>query len=123
MKDVHFLTSGVLFKKYGRGDRFFPSKRFIQLTPDLRHLILRNEAYSIKRMIPTHHILQIQMGRNTQNFKRFKKVYENNSRSCSLMLKEQTLDLEAENFQELDLFIKSLSSVLVIINDQGFLGV
>ena len=63
------------------------------------------------------------MGRNTQNFKRFKKVYENNSRSCSLMLKEQTLDLEAENFQELDLFIKSLSSVLVIINDQGFLGV
>lgn len=42
LKNVHFLTGGIFLKKYGRYDHYIPSKRLIQLSPDLKHLVIRN---------------------------------------------------------------------------------
>jgi hypothetical protein len=82
------------------------------LSSDLKFLICKDESNNIKKLIPLNDIINIKIGRQTENFKRFSSDYDNRNRSFSLMLKERTFDLEGKNKDEVNQFIKTLDNIL-----------
>lgn len=109
---VNLLTKGGLFLKYGRWGK--PHMRHILVTADLKHVewwhLNKNKASG---NIMTINILSVQTGRNTKNFKRFKRPDMENL-SFSLVCKNRSIDLEVakDNKTSAEVWVMAFESLL-----------
>jgi hypothetical protein len=105
------LRRGKVFLKYGYNNLFGPSKRRIYFSSDLRKMFwLKPNTQKILKTFDFGDIVQVLDGRQTDNFKRVSKKKDpvKDSLSFSIVLKDRTIDLQAETQKDKDEFYKSL---------------
>jgi hypothetical protein len=91
---VNLLTKGGVFLKYGRRGK--PHLRHVYITADLKSVewrALNQPPYATKKRQPTANGLRVQLGRDSNVFRRFPNPAKTAS-SFSIIFNKRTLDLE-----------------------------
>ena len=110
-KHSEILKQGKFFLKFGRKDLFRPSKRKICFDDNLTRFYWgkgkKIKAFSLDE------IIEIRYGRNTDNFKRFGVGNKEKNKLCfSIVMIKRSIDLQAPNLKEKELFLEALNQIM-----------
>ncbi|KAM3140035.1 hypothetical protein pb186bvf_007835 [Paramecium bursaria] len=107
------LIIGINVYKYGRQDKFRPSMRIFQISPDFKLIILRNTNNKITKLFNLQKVIKIEKGAVTMNFRRFNIPIKDHSQCLSICVSERTIDIKCDNQMNAEMIIDVVQSFVI----------